>query len=122
MGYGKDGRRPSLHGSTVSKTMLGRVRGAKIPLFTLLLSRVSVSYSQTSVSSALQRRDLREEMGNQASSKGDDPTYSAAQAPAPTVKFTEEELRSRLTKEEYHVTQQKGKELGKVVVLERYLC
>ena len=48
-------------------------------------------------------------MGNQASNKGNDPTYKTDEAPAPELKFTEEELRSRLTAEEYHVTQEKGK-------------
>lgn len=47
-------------------------------------------------------------MGNQASKKGNDPTYNAKEAPAPELKFSEEELRSRLTAEEYHVTQEKG--------------
>ena len=47
-------------------------------------------------------------MGNQASNKSNDPTYSAKEAPAPELKFSEEELKSRLTAEEYHVTQEKG--------------
>ena len=48
-------------------------------------------------------------MGNQASNKGNDPTYKVDEAPAPELKFTDEELKSKLTAEEYHVTQEKGK-------------
>ena len=54
-------------------------------------------------------------MGNQASSKGDDPTYSAKEAPAPELAFTKEELRSRLSAEEYRVTQEKGKKSGLIL-------
>ena len=50
-------------------------------------------------------------MGNQVSNKGDDPTYNAKEVPAPELTYTEEELRGRLTAEEYHVTQEKGREL-----------
>ena len=50
-------------------------------------------------------------MGNQVSNKGNDPTYNSKEAPAPELTYTEEELRSRLTAEEYHVTQEKGREL-----------
>ena len=57
-------------------------------------------------------------MGNQASSKGDDPTYSAKEAPAPELAFTEEELRSRLSAEEYRVTQGKGKKSGLILELD----
>jgi hypothetical protein len=34
--------------------------------------------------------------------------YTAGSAPAPKVKFSEEELRAKLTEEEYQVTQNKG--------------
>lgn len=54
-------------------------------------------------------------MGNQASNKGHDPTYEADEAPAPEITFTEEELRSKLTTEEYHVTQEKGMDQALVV-------
>lgn len=43
-------------------------------------------------------------MGN----KQDVPVYRVA--PKPRVSFTEDELRTRLTPEEYHVTQNKGTE------------
>ena len=35
-------------------------------------------------------------------------SYKAEEAPAPKVKFTEEELRAKLTEQEYNVTQNKG--------------
>lgn len=35
-------------------------------------------------------------------------TYKAADAPPPNVTFTEEELRAKLTEEEYNITQGKG--------------
>lgn len=41
-------------------------------------------------------------------SKDDDPVYKADEAPAPKVTFTEEELKTRLTQQEYDVTQGKG--------------
>ena len=47
-------------------------------------------------------------MGNQAVTKGDDPVYKVGEAPKPKVTFTEEELRDKLTPEEYNVTQNKG--------------
>ena len=48
-------------------------------------------------------------MGNQVSNKGNDPTFSAKEAPAPEITYTEEELKSRLTADEYRVTQEKGR-------------
>jgi hypothetical protein len=54
-------------------------------------------------------------MGNQASSKGDDPTYSSKEAPAPELTYTEEELKSRLSAEEYRVTQEKGREISNLI-------
>ena len=48
-------------------------------------------------------------MGNQVSNKGGDPTYSTAEVPAPKLTFPEDELKSRLSAEEYHVTQEKGR-------------
>lgn len=41
-------------------------------------------------------------------SKDDDPVYKVDEAPAPKVTFTEEELKTRLTQQEYDVTQGKG--------------
>lgn len=49
-------------------------------------------------------------MGNQAIKKGDDPVFRAGEEPKPELTFTEEELRSRLTKQEYTVTQEKSTE------------
>ena len=97
-----------LLGNTVSKSML---RTRLVPLVAALLLRKvgpSPPLRQLSLSSSVYRRCLREEMGNQVSNKGDDPTYKAENAPAPELTFTEEELRSKLTAEEYHVTQEKG--------------
>ena len=45
---------------------------------------------------------------NRLSQKSVDPTYEPDAAPAWKVTFTEEELRERLTQDEYWVTQQKG--------------
>ena len=77
---------------------------------TLFLRKVGTSsppLRPLTVSSSVHR--LREEMGNQVSNKGHDPTYKAEEeAPAPEITFTEEELRSKLTAEEYRVTQEKG--------------
>lgn len=47
-------------------------------------------------------------MGNQGSTRGDDPVYRERQKPE--ITFTEEELRAKLTDEQYRVTQQKGTE------------
>ena len=47
-------------------------------------------------------------MGNQESVKEDDPTFRVAETPKPELTFTEEELRVKLSEEEYRVTQQKG--------------
>ena len=66
----------------------------------LLLTRVRVVQS-------LQPSIVRR-MGNQTVTKGNDPIYQAGEVPAPKVTFTEEELRAKLTDEEYHVTQTKG--------------
>ena len=49
-------------------------------------------------------------MGNQVSNNGDDPTYSSKDAPAPELTYTEEELKGRLSAEEYRVTQEKGRQ------------
>ena len=54
-------------------------------------------------------------MGNQVSNKGDDPTYSSKDAPAPELTYTEEELKGRLTAEEYRVTQEKGRQISPLV-------
>lgn len=54
-------------------------------------------------------------MGNQVSNKGDDPTYSAKEVPAPELTYTKEELKSRLTAEEYRVTQEKGRQISPLV-------
>lgn len=108
--------RPGIITSTARKysqqaNMLRRLA----PLVTTILltsSRVRPSASPArplSVSSLFYRRDFRVEMGNQVSNKGDDPTYSADKAPAPELTYTEEELRSRLTADEYRVTQEKGR-------------
>lgn len=48
-------------------------------------------------------------MGNQQVTKGNDPVYKTGEMPAPKVTFTEEELRAKLTQEEYNVTQNKGR-------------
>lgn len=49
-------------------------------------------------------------MGNVNERKGNKTdTYKAADAPPPKVTFTEEELRAKLTEEEYNITQGKGK-------------
>lgn len=50
-------------------------------------------------------------MGNQASVKGDDPTFKAGEEPKPELTFTEEELKAKLTEEEYRVTQEKGNDM-----------
>lgn len=79
---------------------------------TLLLTRVRPSNPVRlfSTSTTVYRRDPREEiMGNQVSNKGGDPTYSTAEVPAPKLTFPEDELKSRLSAEEYHVTQEKGR-------------
>lgn len=47
-------------------------------------------------------------MGNQVVTKGNDPVYKTGEEPTPKVTFTEEELRAKLTEEEYNVTQGKG--------------
>ena len=47
-------------------------------------------------------------MGNSGPGKEKVPLYTAA--PEPKVKFTEDELRQKLTPDEYRVTQQKGTE------------
>lgn len=53
-----------------------------------------------------------------------DSTYKAAQVPAPKVTFTEEELRAKLTDEEYSVTQGKGAWVGALLTPQRcnWLC
>lgn len=49
-------------------------------------------------------------MGNQeVVSKGNDPIYKVDEQPKPEVTFTEEELRAKLTEEQYNVTQNKSK-------------
>lgn len=47
-------------------------------------------------------------MGNTGSKKEKVPIYT--KAPEPKVKFTEEELRQKLSEEEYRITQLKGTE------------
>lgn len=47
-------------------------------------------------------------MGNQAVSKGDEKIYK--ERPPPKVTFTEEDLRVRLSEEEYRITQERGTE------------
>ena len=47
-------------------------------------------------------------MGNKGLNKGEVPLYTAT--PEPKVKFSEEELRQRLSAEEYRITQEKGTE------------
>ena len=51
-------------------------------------------------------------MGNQVSNNGDDPTYSSKDAPAPELTYTDEELKGRLSAEEYRVTQEKGRQIS----------
>lgn len=47
-------------------------------------------------------------MGNKGLAKGDVPLYTSP--PEPKTKFSEEELRQRLSAEEYRITQEKGTE------------
>ena len=57
-------------------------------------------------------------MGNQQAVKqGSDPVYKAGEQPAPKVKFSEEELRAKLTEEEYNVTQNKGDVISAALLL-----
>ncbi len=49
-------------------------------------------------------------MGNRTSSKGSDPVYKTGEEPKPELTFTEEDLRARLTEQQYNVTQQKATE------------
>ena len=49
-------------------------------------------------------------MGNQSSVKGDDVVYKRGEEPKPELSFTEDDLRARLTEQEYTVTQLRGTE------------
>ena len=67
----------------------------------LLLFRVSLLASRHVTSTAVV-------MGNTGSGKEKVPIYT--KAPEPKVKFTEEELRQKLSEEQYRITQLKGTE------------
>ena len=116
-GYGITLRHTITEIQSAIYTMLRRLA----PLVTTILltsSRIRPSSSHTlvrpfSVSSLYSRRS--DIMGNQVSNKGDDPTYSAKEVPAPELTYTEEELKSRLTAEEYRVTQEKGRQISPLI-------
>lgn len=78
--------------------MLTRLRlpSAALLQVSLLALRASSSSSATTV------------MGNKGLNKGEVPLYTSA--PEPKVKFSEDELRERLSAEEYRITQEKGTE------------
>ncbi len=104
---------------TLSFVLLLSARRAKSLQSSLLSPALVLLSSRTSLGSLYYMS--ASDMGTNSSKDEGPPIFKAGEVPAPKRTFTEEELKSKLTTQEYDVTQNKGKHLT-VVVKQGFKC